>query len=52
MDVNGQYQIVELSEEEAFGVSGGNYNIPAMVIGAFAAGFNFGYYELGPRIFG
>jgi predicted RecA/RadA family phage recombinase len=52
-DMEGQIsRIVELPEEDAAGIRGGNpIQIAAMLVGAFGAGFNFGYYELAPRLF-
>lgn len=48
-------EFMELSPREASSVQGGANPGLAIAIylgGCFKAGFDFGYYELGPRIFG
>lgn len=46
--------MVELGEEDAACIRGGSpdpVTVSAMLVGAFAAGFRFGYYDLAPRLF-
>jgi hypothetical protein len=46
------FMMVDLGEEDAASVRGGNpIQIAAMLTAAFGAGFNFGYFELAPRLF-
>lgn len=44
--------VVDLTSEEAYSVAGGVVPLAALVLGAFGAGFRFGFGELGPIICG
>jgi hypothetical protein len=51
MDVQ-SVAVIELDSEEASQIGGGNpLGVATLLIGAFGAGFRFGYYELAPRLF-
>ena len=51
--MEGQHTAVsDLSSEESSQVRGGSpLQIATLIVGAFGAGFKFGYYDLAPRLF-